>query len=484
MRHSSGLVFYKGSSTSIAITIFSDAPLPPGRTLWLQRRGFSGDLGMSAGVFFGSSSNWIDVTPTSEGLAADMPEADERVWQRDIKKFLKKAASHRHLSKQRARETCIVRIPALAEDGYLRVLVCAEGSRKVLCPSPVFRVASASSDVSVMRGASLATMPLEMGLKVACVVGEQYVNRIVGPVSAIVGDRVKKLQPNFRGKDTLKTAIQEKFSAVEERYAPLRANTYDPIHASSTSSSPSAETSDDIELLPELVGGDDGPEEPFPIALSGTVVRGTGKGLATTGFPTANLSGVPNDLMLRLGGIYIGWAAVQPIVGLEGVSWDWHEAIITVGPPPHTASVAPKNITTVHIIHDFGTGSSSGSSGSEPTTFFNASLNVMIMAFMRPVPQVERSLPAPPREELVVAIAKDIDLAVLSLGRDNWKPQTGVQKMESARSKRSFADIALEARSQLQRGIDNVPLHKFGVRTEGARLKDEVRGVGGVYIRR
>ena len=87
-------------------------------------------------------------------------------------------------------------------------------------------------------------------------------------------------------------------------------------------------------------------------------------------------------------------------------------------------------------------------------------------------------------EELVVSIAKDIDLAVLSLGRDNWKPQTGVQKMESARSKRSFADIALEARSQLQRGIDNVPLHKFGVRTEGARLKDEVRGVGGVYIRR
>ena len=483
MRHSSGLIFYKGSSTSVAITIFSDAPLPPGRTLWLQRRGFSGDLGMNASVFFGSSSNWVDVTPVSEALPADLPEGDERVWQRDIKKFLKKAASHRHLSKQLARETCVVRIPAAAEDGYLRILVCASGSKKVLCPSPVFRVASASSDLSVMRGASLATMPLEMGLKVVSVVGEQYVNRIVGPVTAVVGDRVKKLQPNFRGKDAVKSAIQEKFSAVEERYAPLRANTYDPLHTSSSAAS--SPMGDDIELLPELIGSDEGPEEPFPIALSGRVVGGTGKSRAETGFPTANLSGVPNDLMLRLGGIYIGWAAVQPMAGLDGMSYDWHEAIITVGPPPHTAGcVAPKNIATVHIIHDFGSGTTATGGGSgEVTNFVNASVNLLIMGFMRSAGRPERSSPRP-REELVAAAARDIDLAVLSLSRESWRPQTGVRRVETARSQRSFADIALEARSQLQRGIDSVPFHRLGVRTEGARLKDEVRGVGGVYIRR
>jgi hypothetical protein len=40
LRHSHGLVFYQGTSTSLAISIFSDAPLPPDRSLWLQNKGY------------------------------------------------------------------------------------------------------------------------------------------------------------------------------------------------------------------------------------------------------------------------------------------------------------------------------------------------------------------------------------------------------------------------------------------------------------
>ncbi len=461
LRHSPGLVYYKGSSTSVTITIFSDVPLPTDRTLWLQRKGYSGDLGMNASALFGTSSNWTDVTPSFEALPSDISDPDERVWQRDIKKFLKNASSQRHLSKQLARETCMVRIPTAVDDGYLRILVCCGGgSKKVLCPSPVFRIASLSSDVSILRGASLKTMPLEVGLRVAAVVGERAVNNFVTPVTAVVEKRMKKLQPKFLANGTVKSTLQENFNSIEERYAPTRPATYEALH-----------TREDSELLPELVGSDDGPESPFPISLSGKVVRGAGQGRTETGIRTASLSGVPGDLMLRLGGIYIGWAAVHPQIGLEAVSQNWHEAIITVGPCAYaSARIAPKNVTTVHIIHDFG-----------GETFFDSTLDVVAMAFLRPVPKPDR---ARPREDIIAAVSRDIDIAVLSLNRENWQPQMTVQRMQTAKFQRSFSDLALDARDQIQKGIDNIPMHKFGVRTTGAMLKDQARGIGGMYIRR
>lgn len=48
LRHSYGLVFYQGTTTSLAISIFADAPLPPERTIWLQSKGWTGKAGMRA----------------------------------------------------------------------------------------------------------------------------------------------------------------------------------------------------------------------------------------------------------------------------------------------------------------------------------------------------------------------------------------------------------------------------------------------------
>ncbi|RYP66647.1 hypothetical protein DL769_005979 [Monosporascus sp. CRB-8-3] len=474
LRHSLGVICYKGASTSVTITIFSDVPLPPDRTLWLQRRGFSGDLGMNVGARFGTRSNWIDVTPSCEALASDVPESDERAWQRDIKKFLKKASSRRNLSKQAVRETCIVRIPASVDDGYVRVLMCSgEGSKKLLCPSPVFRVASTSSDVSVLRGASMATLPLEMGLKVASAVGERYVNRFIGPVTAVVGkgtaavqSKVEKHQPGFVTKKaatfaSVKSGLQESFTSLEERYSPMRANTYDALHENK-----------DFESLPAMVGSEDGPEKPFPISFKGKVVRGTGQSTIDTGTPTANLSDVPADLMLRLGGIYIGWAAVRPRDGLVGVSYDWHEAVITIAPSPHAASVVAKNVASVWIVHEFG-----------EQTFFDATLEVVLMAFLRPAPKPDRS-GQQPREDAIAAVSRDVDVAVLSLSRQNWQPAETTRRLRTLRSERSLVDRALEVRDHVQKEIDNVPMHHLGIRTTGAQLKDKALGNGGMYIRR
>ncbi|KAI1500726.1 hypothetical protein F5X99DRAFT_385303 [Biscogniauxia marginata] len=466
LRHSSGLVVYKGPSTSVTISIFGDKTVPADRTLWLQRKGYSGNMGMAASAMFGTTGNWIDVTPSFEASASDIPESDERALQRDIKKFTKRAAGNKRLSKHVIQETCIVRIPASASDGYLRIVVCTgEDSKKTLCPSPVFRIASMSSDVSVLRGASLTTMPLEIGLRVASTVGNQVVQRYVGPAQTIVQNGIKRLQPGFLAKEAdkvalVKSGVRGQFATFEDNFDPARDVRYDPFHEDGTLESP-----------PDIIGPDSGPEPPFPINMSGKVARGTGKSLAQTGIPTANLSDVPKDLLLRLNGIYIGWAAVMPNLGLDGADNDWHEAIITVGPSPHAApQVVTKNVATVHIIHEFN-----------GATFFDAKLKVVIMAFLRPVP-IAGGVRSP--AEVSAAVARDIDIAVASLSRENWQYMMTLDRMETLKSQKTMVEHYVDVRTQVQRRVNSVPLHLAGVRTAGAELKDQAYGRGGLYIRR
>lgn len=470
MRNSSALVYYRGPSTSVTITIFSDNPLPEDRTVWLQRKGYSGDMGMNFSTMFGAGGNWIDVTPASEALPSDMPESDERVWQRDINKFYKKANNDKHLSKQKARETCIVRIPAIASDGYLRLLLCTGERKKVLCPSPVFRVASTSSDVSVMRGASLSTMPLEMGLKAASVVGNAVVNKYVGPAKMLVGDRVQKVTKKVTNHSLVtskaehvayvKSGLKNKFTSLESGYDGARDVSYAPLHEQIL-----------FDHDAEVLGPESGPEHPFPIKLDGKVARGTGQGQTQMGIPTANLTGVSSDLLLRLSGIYIGWASVQPGVGHVGVSYDWHEAIIMIGPCPYAAPrVVSSNVATVHMIQDFGS-----------STFFDSSLKVIIMAYLRPVPAQNRTRSP---TELLSSISRDVDVALASLSREHWGPHSTISMLRTAKSEKSMADKYVETRAQLQKRVDSVPLHWAGVRSAGAEARDQVHGKGGLYIRR
>ncbi|CAK1360860.1 hypothetical protein CB0940_03709 [Cercospora beticola] len=168
LRHSLGVVYYRGLTTRATITIFSDRGIPATRQLWLQKRGFSGKTGLALGAAMGVKSAWINVTPVEEVTSDRLPPGDERAWQRDITKFLSKVKDTKSVQNHRPCETLVVRIPFACQDGYFRIVLC--DGKKVLCPSPVFRCASTSCDPSVLRGASLRTLPLELGIKAGAVV--------------------------------------------------------------------------------------------------------------------------------------------------------------------------------------------------------------------------------------------------------------------------------------------------------------------------
>ena len=479
--HSAPLVPYRGPSTSVSLTVLADAalPPPPRRTLWLQRRGFSGDAGARLKALVGATADWLDVTPASRVDLADLDDpARERGWARDLGRLgarLERLGLGAHVP----RETHVVRIPAAAEDGYFRVVVCSSsgsgsgedgggggGKRKVLCSSPVFRILSTSADVSVFRGASLKTLPLEVGVKVASVIATNTATRVVAPVVGRVQDGVQRLQSTSVGQRVQtasmvanKAGLGDHLAGMEERYTQERNNQIFGV--------------DGVVMdQADVVGPDDGPTEPFPLRFQGKVVRGTGLGNERLGTPTANLSGVPEHIKSRMRGVYFGWARVVPSADgkpLMDMPPDWQAAIITVGPSPHaSASVIAKTVIAVHMIYDFG-----------ERTFYDEGVQVLAMAYLRPI-----SAPGTTVDEMQDALSQDVWLTMASLSRENWDWHVALDRVEAAKATQTLSDRYLGVRERVQTRVDSIPLHWAGVRTAQAEARDLSYGKGGYWIAR
>src|SRR5450432_622182 len=98
--------------------------------------------------------------PLTRVNVSQLNSNDERAWQRDIGCFSKRADGYVKTN-HKLRETAIIRIPVEAGDSYYCLLLCSGASKKVLRPSPVFRLLSSSTSPGSIRGAGLSTLPLE-----------------------------------------------------------------------------------------------------------------------------------------------------------------------------------------------------------------------------------------------------------------------------------------------------------------------------------
>jgi hypothetical protein len=475
LRHSHGFVFYQGPTTSVAITVLSDQPLPLDRKLWLQKRGFSGKTGMKVGTL-GTRSAWIDVTPSIDATADLLPPDNERAWQRDIAKFIKKARNTKNLSNHCPYETHIVRIPHVAEDGYFRIVLCA--GRKVLCPSPIFRYASSSLDPSVLRGASLRTLPLELGVRVGSLVAHSAANTAAaGALQPAVSTVQNVVQPYQYGGVTrwaTSTAynssgaadrVNSTVESINQQYGEKRE-----LEARSATGG--------AEDIIGLVGGDDGPEAPYPIRFSAKVAPGFQTDKQRSPGPTARLVDVPQDTLLRLSGIYIGWASLSKTKGISEPSIPnealekWFQAVITVTPErDKTVAVVETKRVDVHILHDF-----------VDAFFFNTKVSLTIMGCIRPADYSPTS--APDLESQQKQFQDDISIVERSLNRVAWQPDAVLERIKSASSGRSFTERVADARQTGQKQLDRVPVHRLGVRTNSMGLKDQLIGNGGICIRR
>lgn len=475
LRHSHGFVVYQGPTTSVIITVFSDQPLPPDRKLWLQKRGFSGKTGMKLGTF-GTRSAWIDVTPSMDATADLLPPDSEKAWQRDIAKFLHKAQHSKHLSNHRAYETHIVRIPHVADDGYLRIVLCT--GRKVLCPSPVFRYAFSSLDPSVLRGASLRTLPLELGVRVGSLVANSAVRTAAsGALQPAVSAVQNIAQPYQYGGATrwVATTAYDSSGAAERVNRTVDSVTlqYAEKRALEVRSAWSG-----VEGAVEIVGGEDGPEAPYPIRFSGKVSSVLRNEKGQRSVSTVKLADVPQDTVLRLSGTYLGWTSLSRTKSVPEASVPnealekWFQAIITLtAERDKTLAVVERRSVHVHILHDFG-----------DVVLRNVKISVMIMGCIRAAsyfPTSTQDLQSQQEQ-----FQNDISTVKRSLSRAAWQPDATLERIRSASSGRSFTERVADARQTGQKQLDRVPVHRLGVRTNSTRFKDQLIGNGGICIRR
>jgi hypothetical protein len=429
---------------------------------------------MSLKALVGTTGTWLDVTPATR---APSPEdvgpgvLDERAIQRDLKRFAKKASGRQkgHVP----RETHVVRIPAAATDGYFRLVLCAGGSeggkgRKVLCGCPVFRVASTSTDISVVRGASIRTMPLEVGVKVGTTVAQQFAKKYTAPAALVVQNRATKVatkaltNPRVKqaatygkqaatvGKNIVQTSGLDQ--AVVGSWRKGQMDRYGQVAFGNTV---------------RIIGSDEGPEAPFPVSFEGKTARATGRSTVELGIPTANLSGVRDEIKMRWKGVYAAWASIvpdkkSPVADEGGLSHDWHEAIVTVGPlrygPPE---IVVKNRVTVHFLYDF-----------DEATFFDMKVRVVLMGYLHPPPE-----PCADPDDLFEQYVVDSMSVTESLAREAWS-------VSSCLRSKSFSERLDGVTGAVQGKVDKIPLHWAGVRSESAAMRDKVYGNGGIWIQR
>ncbi|RDW74706.1 riboflavin kinase [Aspergillus mulundensis] len=147
---------------------------------------------------------------------------------------------------------------------------------------------------------------------------------------------------------------------------------------------------------PPVTGPDSGPEAPFPIRLSGPVIKGFGRGSKELGIPTANIpiDGLEDVLPKELGvGVYYGVVALDPATAPSPESTGDEApilpAVLSIGYNPYY-----KNKTRsieIHIMPSLTLPSPTASSEEKEKVkfhklpdFYGTKLNLLMLGYIRP----------------------------------------------------------------------------------------------------
>lgn len=463
LRHSHGVVFYRGSTTSVTISVFSDTPLPPDRSLWLQSKGWTGKTGMRTKALLHLTDDWLNVTPSLALRADQVDPADERAWQRDISKFVKKASGR--IRNHRLRETIVARIPVEAGDGYFQLILC-HGKKKKLAVSPVFRVLSTSMSPSSLRGASLSTLPLEAGAMVLGMYAQTAARAFLNPVIESVAARVDPYKPGFVQQTAAGTAFS--MSGIANR-----------IGGRDDEEGPFGSASRSFENPQSL---DQGPQPPFPMDVKARTDTLPSQG-------RVGLGRVSEDILAQLHGFFFAWARFDVPAekkdgsGMVKIPSQWYPSILSIrnlDPSQQTRvnlSQTMRKITVLRFLEEVNI---------SPQT----KVLVRVMGFLRP------DIPPPTgrtEQELVAAretaaeaahIADSTDATCTQgiLGHPAWGPDTATDDIRSLSWIDRTRTGVETARTRGQKMVEKVPLHWLGVRCATAETQDRQISVNGFYI--
>ena len=432
---------------------------------------------MRAKALIGRNGSWLNVTPTVEVTSEQLNPSDERAWQRDITSFRKKAQPkirENHI----LRETAIVRIPVEAEDGYFQIVLCMGDKKKVLCPSPVFRILSTSRSPSSIRGASLKTLPLELGALALGTYASNTVGRVISPVTSTVQSSVGQYMPSWKTQRAAVTAYS--MSGVEDKVnTALRdANS----HYEWALQQSFATASGDQVIL------EHGPAAPYPIHFFGQGRVTPSSEVDQFSLPTCTLSGVDNNVLQKFYGHYFGWARRSEKLG--ATDYPWYQvaiSVLTIDPSQLTnvnVAQASKRTITIRLI-------------TEETNIVldQAQFEILVMGPIRPDEPNQRANLArglqagdeAAAEAAMLSEVQDISVVQSYLDHPSWSPQAMSRPTDQAektsaleKAKMTYENTRIAAQSR----IDQVPLHKLGIRVPTDSMRDKMIIMNGVFVPR
>ncbi|CAI7606434.1 unnamed protein product [Penicillium manginii] len=182
-----------------------------------------------------------------------------------------------------------------------------------------------------------------------------------------------------------------------------------------------------------VAGPDAGPEAPFPIRLSGPVIKGFGRGSKDLGIPTANIPAddLDNHPDLKTG-VYFGVVALAPIQSGENgensesgngntSGTNAHDtilpAVLSIGYNPFYKNTVRS--VEIHVMPPTTQPSPTAATQSQPTfhrlpDFYGTKLNLLILGYIRP------EFDYVSMEALIEDIRVDCEVARLSLLRAGY----------------------------------------------------------------
>ncbi|KAL4806461.1 riboflavin kinase-domain-containing protein [Aspergillus unguis] len=186
---------------------------------------------------------------------------------------------------------------------------------------------------------------------------------------------------------------------------------------------------------PQVTGPDSGPERPFPIRLSGPVIKGFGRGSKELGIPTANIpiDGLEEVLPKELGvGVYYGVVALDPATVSRPAGSDTDTdatpilpAVLSIGYNPYyknkTRSIEIHIMPSLTSPSPTATATPEGSGADQKVRFhklpdfYGTKLNLLMLGYIRPEYDYVSM------EALVEDIRVDCEVARASLLRDGYR---------------------------------------------------------------
>lgn len=430
---------------------------------------------MQVKSFLRLRDSWLDVTPGMPLRADQVAPNDERAWQRDIKKFRKKATT-RPRNKHELRETSVVRIPSEAGDGYFQLVLCQGPKKKVLGNSPVFRVLSTSTAPSSIRGASLSTLPVEVGAMVLSVYAQTAARTAAAPAAVAIQARVDRLAPSR----VTKAVAQKVYttSGAQSRVGGIINGPHGPIGQFQPNP-----TSPEL-MRNEPVSIDVGPQPPYPMSFKARCLPTQSLSLDRVEEPSKfNLTKIPEWITDQLRGYYFGWARYDIALNNGSSVSAWRPAILSVRAmdPLQAARVnlaqIAKRTVALRLLH-------TGPPQAER-------IEVRILGYLRaeippPTGNTSKQLAEAQATALEAAMLADVyDTSVVqdTLAHPAWAAEHHTLELQQNtnwidRTQEGFANIITRG----QKLVEQVPLHKIGVRSVTDEIRESQIAVNGYFI--